>query len=109
MIRADSHKGFVWGVDGDNIIISLHRGGRITTLNHGGFDTGDKVAVIFDVGYTTVIEVRPLAQVLTAVRCGSDPIYEASIRDAELLPTTEEEVFHADICEQPSDVLYCGG
>jgi len=109
MKRADTHKGFVWGVDGDNIIITLHRGGRLTTPNKGGFDTGDEVAVIFSINSDTVIEVRPLAQVKTAIRCGSDPFFEASIRDAELLPDIEEEIYDEDICYQPTDVLYCGG
>lgn len=109
MTRADRNKGFVWGVDGQNMIIALHRGGKLVAPRSGKFTTGDRVAVIFDPTERHVIEVRPMSEVEIAIRCGSDPIFEAAIRAPEDLPLTEEEVVNGDICAEPSDVFGCGG
>ena len=70
----DDHLGFVWDAKGEDIIIQLRIGGKLRAKNNGGFDTGDRVAIIFDTA-GKVVEVVPQEMAKRAVRIGSDPVF----------------------------------
>ena len=74
------HLGFVWGVKGDDILIQLRVGGKLRAKNTGGFDTGDRVAIIFDAaGKVTEVVSQEMAH--HAVRIGSEPLYVVATYD----------------------------
>ena len=99
-MRLNEHVGFVWGVDGPNMTIALRQGGKLVVPRGDQFDTGDRVAVIFDVSGKHVVQILTLKDAKHAIRCGIDPIYAAYSREPEELPLDEEEVL--------DDNFYCG-
>ena len=98
------HAGFVWGCDGDEIIIQLRQGGKLRCKNPGTFDTGDRVVVIPNTSNNEVIQVLSLKDAEHAVRSGIDPIYAAYSREPEELPLDEEEVLDDIECRENDDV-----
>lgn len=82
MRKLDDHLGLVWGVKGEEIIIQLRIGGQLRTKNTKEFDTGDRVAVIYDVA-GHVVAVIPREEAERAVKIGSDPFYEVGTRDRD--------------------------
>ena len=100
----DRHPGFVWGVDGDDIIIALRQGGKLRCKNPGTFDTGDRVVVIPDSTGKKVTQVLTLTDAKHAIRCGIDPIYAAYCREPEELPLDEEEVLDDIECRENDDI-----
>jgi len=80
--RMDEHLGFVWGVKGEDIVIQLQIGGKLRTKNGGNFDTGDRVAIIYDAA-GHVVEVIPREIAERAVKIGSCPFFEVGTRDRD--------------------------
>lgn len=99
------HRGFVWSVDGDQIVVALRQGGRVRCVNpEKKFDTGDRVIVIPDSTGKRIIEVMTEADAEHAVRCGIDPFYAAFCRELDELPQDEEEVLDDIECRESDDV-----
>jgi len=93
------NRGFVWSVEGDEIIVALQKGGKMRCKNNG-FTTGDRVVIILDSSGRKAKEVISEAEALHAVRCGIDPIYAAWSREPEI---TEEEEYDFQ-CRESDDI-----
>ena len=108
-MNINKHPGFVWSVDGDEITIQLRTGGRIKCKNTKGFKSGDRVAVIPNLRKEKVIALFSLTDADIAVKCGSDPIFDAAEnREPETTPINDdEEIIHygnENECGESDDV-----
>ena len=94
-VPLNKHPGFVRKLDGEHIFVQLRAGGQVRCRNKG-FELGNRVAIIFDIGHKKVIDIYSLEEATIAVKRGSCPIFDAAVRKPEWIPDNEEVIYYGD-------------